>query len=89
MSKTLTMYMHTLNGKPAYFAGKQVVFALQGGSTRTQMPLARSLAQIRREQQASARWRAKNLFGAAFMYSYVRVSVPLKSPRAVPREDRR
>lgn len=44
------MYMHTLDEKPAAFDGKDYIFFASGGG-KGRVTLARSLRQIRREQQ--------------------------------------
>lgn len=73
MKKAKTMYMHTLDGAPAYYVlGRQIVYA--GWEVRK---LASSLRQIRSERKLSEEWRVKSDFlpGAA-RYGYVRVRVP-------------
>lgn len=48
-------YMHTIGGRPAYFDGKQIVFAC-----RRVKRLVNSLTQIRREQDKSIEFRLSN-----------------------------
>lgn len=48
-------YMHTLNGEPARFDGEQIIYA----RSRRPVPLATSLAQIRREQRATRAFRRR------------------------------
>lgn len=78
--KTKTMYMHTLEGKPATFAAmcreevKYLFFA--GGRHRVQ--LVGSLREIRRQQaaaQETAR-REKSEWADPKRYGYVLVEVP-------------
>lgn len=50
----MAFYMHTLNNRPAWFDGRQVVYAMKFGKANK---LCRDLKQIRSEQRASAKWR--------------------------------
>lgn len=74
---TRTMYMHTLDGKPAKYTGDQIAFASHGRYARKGIPLAASLDQIKRERKASDKWRRSQGFKTdIFTYSYVLVEVP-------------
>lgn len=66
-------YLHTLDGKPAYFDGQQVCFVNYRGKAA---PLAKNLAQIRKEQQMSDEWREKQGYRLLFDSSHIRVAVP-------------
>jgi len=65
-----TYYMHTLSGKPAFYDGRQICFMKQGGW------LATSLAKIREEQTASAKWREARGYKPLYPAGYLRVRVP-------------
>ncbi len=54
--KKRTYYMHTLDGKPGCFLGGQICFAQQEGKPNK---LRESLKQIRKEQEASDKYRAE------------------------------
>ncbi len=70
-------YMHTISGKPAYYAPRQqIVFAFPGGVHRCTQPLCRSLKEIKNQQRASQEWRAKHKCERTLDYGYVRVHVP-------------
>lgn len=68
-------YMHTLDGKPAYYDGDQVVFAgFSRGTSRGCIKLANSLKQLRVEQGASFGWRAgQGLNNSLWTMDYQRV----------------
>jgi len=68
-----TYYLHTLDGKSAYFDGDQIVFCMFYGRKQ---PLAESLKQIRSEQRKSKDWRAKRGYPEYWKISYVKVNVP-------------
>lgn len=73
MSKAL--YLHTLDDKPAFFDGNQVVFC--NPHLRRPMPLCASLAQLKREQNASVKYRIANKMTASIRdYGYIRLSEP-------------
>jgi hypothetical protein len=75
-----TYYLHTINNYPAFFDGEQICFA-GGASSRSPQRLCRSLRQVRREQSASARNRARWGFADwSDRLGYVRVHLP-KAPR--------
>jgi len=65
-------YIHTIDGKPAYFNGQHLVFASRKMKS---IPLAPTLDQLYREQLASARYVAKENDGIspAARYSYYRI----------------
>jgi hypothetical protein len=70
MKPQRTYYMHMLDETPAgFFDGKSVCF------TWKRIPLAKSLRQIRREQQISKRHDVANRSGP-FRYSYITVTLP-------------
>lgn len=68
--KTISYYLHTLNGLPAAFDGRQVHYMTHGDR------LAASLDQIRAEQRASAEWRAKKGYDMNCKYDYRRLRLP-------------
>ncbi len=77
MSKGNNYYLHTLDDKPAYFDGRQICFCFQGGDHRSRQRLVRDLKQIRKEQEASRRWRDEMGYeNSVWRYGYVRVSLP-------------
>jgi hypothetical protein len=66
----VTLYMHTLDGKPAsYFERDGVCF------TNRRIKLAKSLRQIRREQAAGRKRREDAGLTNDFTYGYATVSV--------------
>jgi hypothetical protein len=70
--KTKTMYMHTLDGKPAAFnSTENYVYFCSG---REPVVLVESLKQIRRAQKLD---RDKWPNAAPFKYGYVLVKVPV------------
>lgn len=76
MSDRKNYYIHTLNGRPAFFDGEQICYACK--YQRAGNVACTSLAQIRREQRSSAKWRSEN-FGEewrAIEYGYVRFTLP-------------
>ena len=68
-----TYYMHTLNGCPAFFGGKQICFMI---SSRKANPLASSLRQIRQEQRQTSEWRISHGYSDNKIYGYLRVLLP-------------
>lgn len=77
-----TMYLHTLDEKPASFddsRGAYIHFA--GGGRNHPIKLADSLRQIRREQRAAMREnKANGIVGVEWVpsrYGYARVEIPL------------
>lgn len=77
MAKPRTMFMHTINGKPAsYEPGDQIAFAPRGRYARKGIRLVASIAQIRAEQRATIKYRtAQGWDSNGFEYSYVRVEI--------------
>ena len=66
-------YMHTLNGKPAYYDGERVGY----GNSRTKLSLCRSLEEIRDQQIKSDLWlKKKGLCDPSWIYGYVMVRLP-------------
>jgi len=66
-------YMHTIDGKPAFFDGRQICYMVFYGKAS---PLAQSLKQIRTEQKASAEWRMGQGFQSHIeKYGHLRVAV--------------
>jgi hypothetical protein len=70
---TKTMYMHMLNGKPAFYDGCQIAYA--GHGLRIPDHLRSSLAVIRKEHQKSYLWREKQGWADNLHYGYSRVKV--------------
>lgn len=72
-------YMHTIGGYPAqYYPGEQICYAngTRGGSGVSR--LAQSIAQIKKEQRLSSKWRKSQGFDAHMSdYGYVRVAKKL------------
>jgi hypothetical protein len=73
-----TMYMHLLDGAPGTFDGEQICFAATGAHSgrRSGALLVPTLAQVKREQRESARYRQRLGLGVLGDYSYVRVEAP-------------
>lgn len=76
MTKTRTMYMHTLDGKPASLCvnGGDCWMAFDGVGARRRVPLHASLVVIRREQKQAALASGEPFIAKRF--GYVRVEVP-------------
>lgn len=77
---TRTMYMHTLDGKPASYGEWHNSPAISFGGGRYRVQLVPTLHQIRREQRAALR-EARRIRHATevadpFRYDYVLVEVP-------------
>lgn len=72
--KSRVVYIHTLDGQPAeYDPGEQVCYLGRNPLTR----FARSLRQLRREQQASVAWRwANGMDGGYAVLGYFRLRLP-------------
>lgn len=65
----MTLYMHTLDGKPAsYYEKDGVCFTIR------RIRLAKSLRQIRREQEACKRRRAADGLPNDYRYGYATVT---------------
>ena len=67
----MTKYMHTLNSKPAYFDGTQVVYFTRYGRA---IPLVSSLKEIRKHQVKSFNYRLGKGYDDCGDTSYVRVA---------------
>lgn len=71
MAKTRWYYLHTLDGHPAAYDGRQVHFMTHGNS------LVASLKELRAQQKASALWReSKGYKDNYYPYGYRRVRLP-------------
>lgn len=68
----MNKYMHTIDGKPAFFHGGQICFVRQGVAMSEL--LVPTLRQIRREQQAAIAYRREKGW-RVFGYDYIRVRV--------------
>lgn len=76
-TKARTYYLHTLDGRPAYFNGQQIASATPGGYVRRGQWLCSSLKEIREQREASRKWRAQQGFSDhGWTLGYVRVHVP-------------
>lgn len=76
MSDRKNYYIHTINGRPAFFDGNQICYASK--HQREGNVACTSLAQLRRQQHRSAKWRYE-MFGETGMkqeYGYVRFTLP-------------
>lgn len=62
-------YLHTLDGKPAGFAGEQICYAQDGPGWKA--PLAKDLKTIRREQKMSFKFRKEKGWDLDLRYGYV------------------
>ena len=71
-----TVYIHTLDGRPAMFDGYQVCYAAHYGRAND---VALSLRQIRREQAASTRNRLADGLSDDLEYGYRRYAVDLRA----------
>ncbi len=69
------MYMHTLNGKPAYYTeGEQVSYA--GKEILIPQMLVPSLKELRKQQKRSIEWRkAQGWSETPSEYGYVRIYI--------------
>jgi hypothetical protein len=80
MPKTRTMYMHTIDGKPASYDepwGRPYLYFAGGRSRRSRAKLVPTLTQLRHEQIAAAQVRiAEGLTDDRARYGYVLVEVP-------------
>lgn len=69
----ITKYMHTLEGRPATYVKNSQVCFLSNGSV---LSLCDSLAQIRREQKQSLKWRLKkNMSDRKEDYGCLRIKI--------------
>lgn len=73
--RTEWMYMHTLDGRPAFYRdGTQVYFALADGPFLQEW-LVPTLGQLKREQAASDAWRKEQGYTLGICrYGYQRVA---------------
>lgn len=71
-----TKYMHTMDGRPAFFSRADKLIFFAGG--RQRIRLADSLNQIREEQKI-CRERELIVIRSFFRYDYVLVDVPDRS----------
>lgn len=85
------MYIHLIEGRPAYFDDSMQMLVLAGGRWARSTPLSRllrpSLAAIRREQRASLDYRIARRFATeaeAWRYSYLLVLVDVVRPERAP-----
>lgn len=72
------IYMHTIDGHPAmYVPGEQIVFFSKYSRPSFQEVFVNSLRTIRRQQKASAEWRAEQGYQADLhsKYGYVRIKL--------------
>lgn len=68
-------YMHLIDGEPANYVKNQQIVRVNN-SKRKPIRLVESLEQVRREQQASDRWRNDQGFSVdSSIYSYAKVLV--------------
>lgn len=69
-------YMHTIDGKPAYFDGRQIVFFMRHTNRKQARLLVGSLREIRQQQAASRRqrraWGIKDVYDRLSDYDYIR-----------------
>ncbi len=65
--KSKWIYMHTLNGRPAYFDGDQIVYGVN--EVRC---FCLSLQEIRKQQKQSDAWRKGMGYGPHSPYSYTK-----------------
>jgi hypothetical protein len=71
--KTTIYYMHTLDNRPAYYDGQQIVFAMKSRPLR----LCSSLRDVRMQQRLSDRWRLSQGFQIRnYDQDYKRVRLP-------------
>lgn len=77
------LYMHTLDGKPAYFDGEQIVYAELRDHWQDDYSvcvLRTSVDQIRKDQEASRKYREKSRWDVG-EYDFVIVST---QPSLIP-----
>lgn len=65
------VFIHTINGLPAqYHEGEQICY----GSRRSGVKTVDTLAQIKKEQRATYKWRKKKGYDThSFVYNYMRI----------------
>jgi len=67
------LYMHTRDGYPAfYIKGRQICYASEWDAHDFNEMFAGSLRQLRKEQEASRKWREENKL-EPFEYGYIRI----------------
>lgn len=72
----MRLYMHTIDGRPGYFDGHQIVLAEMHDQWRDDYPLCvvvKSERQIRSERQRSEKYRLKHKFDVP-VYDFVILS---------------
>lgn len=82
-------YMHTLDGRPAYFDGEQIVYANDQATwedVSNVCVLRRSLRQIRADQRRTEQFRKRNHFSAFYRLGWVIVGT---EPGELPKPRRR
>ena len=73
--KYKTYYLHTIKGRLAYYLKEQQIY--YGGKIIIPQHLVKSLNQIRKEQNLSSQWRAKNGFSShSEDYDYIIIRLP-------------
>ena len=78
-NKFKTMYMHTLNGKPAFYCEDQQICYACHGQLKFPDGLADSLKQIRKEHKSSQMWRrAQGFSESSSVYGYLRVKEEIR-----------
>lgn len=70
----MSVYIHTLNGKPAVFDGEQLCYVNKSGGPLDRL-LRPSLETIRDEQRASTAYRERHGWPHAGKHDYIRLSV--------------
>lgn len=70
----MKFYMHTIDGKPGFWGGDQICFASHGHQVVNE--LAKSLDQIKREQEKTREFRKKSCGYDDARYGYIIVSTP-------------
>jgi len=76
MNKSNSLYMHTINGRTAYFGDDQIVYFNRYSRVTFNEVFVDSLAKIKTDQEATIRYRKRNNFyteGEENKYSYVRI----------------
>jgi hypothetical protein len=73
------MYMHMINGQPAFFDGEMVCYMNHAQHGHHRQAIVPSLKQLRAEQKASLAYRKRNNYADHVNeYSYCIVGVPEK-----------
>lgn len=71
-----TRYLPTINGRPARFAGRQLIYVC-GSLGRGYAVLLESRAEVMRQIEATVAYRSARGFPCNLKYGYVRVRVAL------------